>query len=338
MDYSSIGIQGIGYCVPEKIVTNKDIEEMTGLAEDKVLFYTGLKERRWAADHEAFSDFAVAAAKEAMEDAGVSPDEIKLVIVATGSGDFFSPAPGCLIQHELGLKEALVLNLNQACAAPNYAMATAIRFMMDGSYDKALVVCGDVTTRMLNPKVNLFVGAIGDAASAVVLGKLKDGYQGFLSEYFDSDGQYFYGSGLFNRGSRVPRESLGEGKDYFITRDEIGGIILPNVIKWFKTSFYKCLERANLKQEDIGFISPHPAAMSQITAQLQSIKEKIEKTHIVTDVYGHSGGGTAFIVLKEALKAGKLKPGDYVFNFGNGAGFQWGGMLFRWCEKEEFAN
>jgi len=336
MDYSSVGIQGIGYCVPEKRITNEDVVNMTGLDKEKIEFFTGLKERRWANDEEAFSTFATAAAKQALNDAGISPKDIKLLVVATGSGDFYSPAIGCLIQHEVGLENAFVLNLNQACAAPNYALATAIRFMIDGTYDKALVICGDVTTRMLSPHENLFVGFLGDAASAVVLGKLKDGKKGFISEHFDSDGRYFYGSGLFNWGSRVPREELGEGKEYFITRDEIAGILLPNIIKWFKTSFQKCLEKAELKQEDIDFISPHPAAMSQIIAQLQSIKENLDKTHIVTDLYGHSGGGTTFIVLKEALKHGKLKPGNLIFNFGNGAGFQWGGMIFRWCDKDEF--
>ncbi|WP_432402604.1 3-oxoacyl-ACP synthase III family protein [Wukongibacter sp. M2B1] len=338
MNYSSVGIQGVGYCVPEGRTTNKDIEDMTGLSEEKVKFFTGLDERRWANDEEAFSSFAIPAAKKALADAGVSPKDIKLLVVATGSGDYFSPAIGCLIENEVGLENAFVLNLNQACAAPNYALATAIRFMIDGTYDKALVICGDVTTRMLSKHENLFVGFTGDAASAVVLGKLKDGKRGFISEHFDSDGRYFYGSGLFNRGSRVPREDFDEGKDYFITRDELAGIVLPNIIKWFKTSFNKCLEKADLKQDDINFISPHPAAMSQIIAQLQSIKEDLNKTHIVTDLYGHSGGGTAFIVLKEASKLGKLKPGDLVFNFGNGAGFQWGGMIFRWCNKDDFIN
>ncbi|SKC76414.1 3-oxoacyl-ACP synthase III family protein [Maledivibacter halophilus] len=336
MNYSSVGIQGVGYSVPERRVTNEDIEKMTGLDKEKVKFFTGLEERRWANDKEAFSTFGVSAAKEALEDAKVDPKDVNLLIVATGSGDFFSPAIGCLIQHEVGLENAFVLNLNQACAAPNYALATAIRFIIDGTYNKALVICGDVTTRMLNPNENLFVGAIGDGASAVVLGKLKDGKKGFISEHFDSDGKYYYGSGLFNNGSRVPREELGEGKNYFITRDEIAGIILPNVIKWFKTCLNECLAKANLKQEDIDFISPHPAALSQIIAQLQSIKEDLSKTHIVTDLYGHSGGGTSFIVLKEALKLGKLEPGDIVYNFGNGAGFQWGGMIFRWCDKNDF--
>lgn len=338
MNYSSVGIQGIGYCVPEKRITNDDVVNMTGLDKEKVEFFTGLEERRWANHEEAFSTFGIAAAKEALDDAGVSPRDIRLLIVATGSGDFYSPAVGCLIQHELGLENAFVLNLNQACAAPNYALATAIRFMIDGTYDKALVICGDVTTRMLSRHENLFVGFLGDAASAVVLGKLKDGKKGFISEHFDSNGRYFYGSGLFNWGSRVPREELGEGKEYFITRDEIAGILLPNIIKWFKISFHSCLEKGNLKQEDINFISPHPAAMSQIIAQIESINENLSKTHLVTDLYGHSGGGTTFIVLKEALKNGKLKPGDLIYSFGNGAGFQWAGMIFRWCDRDEFID
>ncbi|MEA4962229.1 3-oxoacyl-ACP synthase III family protein, partial [Lutispora sp.] len=151
MLYSSIGIQGIGYSVPERRATNKDIQSMMGLPEDQILFYTGITERRWANENEAFSDFAIKAATEAIEDSGVSPEDIHLLIVATGSGDFFSPASGSLIQHELGLKNVLVLNINQACAAPNYAIATAVRYLISGTYDKALIVTGDCTSRMLNP-------------------------------------------------------------------------------------------------------------------------------------------------------------------------------------------
>ncbi|GAU79285.1 3-oxoacyl-ACP synthase III family protein [Fusibacter sp. 3D3] len=336
MNYASIGIQGIGYSIPDRIVTNKDIENLIGLEEEQVAFYTGVKERRWANENEAFSDFAIKAGQAAIEDSGVSKEEINLLIVATGSGDFFSPATGSLIQHELGLENALVLNLNQACAASNYALATAIRYMIDGTYDKALVVTGDCTSRMLNAEENLFMGFIGDGASAVVLGKLKAGFSGFLSEHFDSDGKFFYGSGLFNRGSRVPRAEQGEGKDYFITRSEIVGVLLPRVITWFTTSLDECLRKANLKRTDVNFYSPHPAAISQLEAQLDAIGESLEKTHIVTDMYGHSGAGSAFIILKEAVQNNKIKPGDYIFQFGNAAGFQWAGMLLRWCDKNEF--
>lgn len=336
MKYSSIGIQGIGYNLPERVVTNKDIENYIGLEEEQVEFYTGITERRWADDIEAFSDFAIKAAKEAIEDSGVLAEEIQLLVVATGSGDFYSPAPGALIQHELGLKNAMVLNMNQACAAPNYALATAMRFIMCGTYDKALVVTGDCTSRMLDSKENLFMGFIGDGASAVVLGKLKEGKTGILSEHFDSDGKFFYGSGLFNRGSRIPREENGEGKDFFVTQGEIVGILLPKVITWFKESLYACLEKADMTLEEVDFFSPHPAALSQMEAQMDAIGVGLEKTHVVTDMYGHSGAGSAFIILKEAVKANKLNPGDHIFQFGNAAGFQWAGMLMRWCDKEDF--
>ncbi|SNT01297.1 3-oxoacyl-[acyl-carrier-protein] synthase-3 [Anaerovirgula multivorans] len=334
----SVGIQGVGYYVPDQVITNEDVERLTSVPAEKVKLILSVDERRWVNDDEALSDIAVKAGEAALKDAGVSPEEIGLLILGTGSSDFYCPPSGCQVQHRLGLKNAMLLNINQACATPIFCLSTAARFVADGTYKKALVICGDISSRFLNFSENLLAGALGDAASAVVLGKLKDGYKGFLSEHFDADGEHFDASGLFAFGSRIPREEFGEGKPYPIVKNEKMNFLIPEIINWFRGSFDICLERAGLTKDDLDFVAPHPAAIPQIYMQLDSAGISYDKNLIVTDKIGHSGGGSMFIILHEAREVGMIKPGSKIFCFGNGAGFNWGGILFRWCDSSEFAN
>lgn len=327
--YKTIGIKGLGYSVGSNIITNKDIYEMSGIPEDVIEFSTGGKERRWAKEDENFSSLAIKAGKEALKDAFVSEKDIKLLVVATTTDNNNIPASGCLIQHELGIEDAVVLNLNGACASQIYALSTAIHVMNGKKINNALVITGDVLSRSLEKKENIILGMMGDGASAAVLGRLKDGNMGFLSEYFNSEGKYFYSSGCF-------KSDEEEGKKYFnVVKDDMGKILFE-VINWFKKSFENCLLDANLQKENIDFFSPHPANIAQMKNQLQSIGIDFSKTHLVTDKFGHCGGGTQFIVLKEALKNRRIKHGDNVFMFANGSGFQYGGMVLRWNDKDKF--
>ncbi|MCK4258981.1 MAG: ketoacyl-ACP synthase III [Halanaerobiales bacterium] len=335
--FEKAGIQGLGYYVPEKVVTNEDIEKLTGVSASKVELILAVKERRWVSDGQALSDLAVKAGEAALKDAGVSPEEIGLLILGTGSNDYYCPASGCQVQHRLGLKNTMVINMNQACAAPIFALATAARFVADGTHKKALVICGDVSSRFLSFEENLLVGALGDAASAAVIGQLKDRAKGFLSESFNANGEHYDASGIYSMGSKIPTEEW-EGKPYGVNNDEKMGVLIPMIIDWFANSFTNCLDRAGLKQEEIDFIAPHPAAIPQIYQQLDSIDAGYDKNLIVTDMIGHSGGGSMFIILKEARERGMIKPGNNVFCFGNGAGFNWGGIMFRWCDKSEFVD
>lgn len=334
--YKSIGIQGIGYATGSRVVSNKEISELSGIDENIIQLTSGLVERRWALEHESFSTFAIEAGRKAIEDAGIIPEEIDLLIIGTTMDDYVVPASGCLIQHELGLGKAMVVNTNEGCAAPIYTLSVAGHIMNSNSQIRhALVICGDVGSRILNYEQNIMTGMLADGASAVVLGRLKEGYEGFLAEQFEASGQYFYGSGIFGKGCRIPQP--GEpSSELFIMNTEVTGSILVEVMKWFKESFYSCIEMAGVEKKDVKLISPHTANIGQIKNQLDAIDEDITKTHIVTDRLGHCGGGTQFIVFKEARKANKIKNGDIVFSFGNASGFQHGGILFRWNDKENF--
>lgn len=335
--YSSIGIKGIGYSVPERVVSNEEIAAYCGYDLDVVSDFTLIEERRWATDDQAFTDFAIDAARKAMEDAGVAAEEIKILIVATSSDDYYNPRSGAYIQHVLGLKDPFVLNIDQSCAGPIYALSAGAHLMNGMKADHALVIAGDCGIRMVEKPGNLLLGTGGDGCGAVVLGRLKKGKQGFLSECFGSAGEFYKNFGIYNFGSRIPRKELNEGNERY-TASEDGNIILFRVLKWFKTSFKSCLKEAGLKMEDVSFISPHPAAISQIKLQMRAIKADMEKTNLVSRHFGHSGGGTHFIILQESLKEKRIKAEDIVFMFGNGSGFLWGGILIKWCDKADFIS
>ena len=230
----------------------------------------------------------------------------------------------------------MVINTNEGCAAPIYTLSVAGHIMNSNNEIRhALVICGDVGSRILKYEQNIMTGMLSDGASAVILGRLKDGYEGFLAEQFDAAGQYFFGSGVFGRGCRIPQP--GEpSSELFVMNTEVTGSILVEVMKWFRESFYKCIEIAGVKKEDVKLISPHTANIGQIKNQLDAINEDYSKAYIVTDHIGHCGGGTQFIVFKEARKANRIKNGDIVYAFGNASGFQHGGILFRWNDKENF--
>lgn len=335
--YHTVGIKGIGYSVPERTVSNEEVAALCGYDVDIVRDFTLIEERRWATDDQSFSDFAIDAARKAMEDAGVTAEDIKIVVVATSSDDYYNPRSGAYIQHVLGIKDPFVLNIDQSCAGPIYALSVGVHLMNGMHGDHALIITGDCGMRKVEKKGNLLMGTGGDGCGAVVLGRLKEGKQGFLSECFGSAGEFFKNFGIYNFGSRIPRKELNEGNELF-TASEDGNIILFRVLKWFKTSFKTCLKEAGLSMEDVSFISPHPAAISQVKLQMKAIKADMEKTNLVSRHFGHSGGGTHFIILKESLEEKRIKAGDAVFLFGNGSGFLWGGILFRWCEKADFIS
>lgn len=334
--YKTIGIRGLGYQMGSKVISNEEIAKLTGIDENIIKLTSGLTERRWALENESFSTFAIEAGKKAIDDAGILPEEIDLLVVGTASDDYFCPASGCLLQHKLELKDVMVINTNEACAAPIYALSIAGHIMNSNTKIRhALVICGDIGSRFLNYEQNIMAGMLSDGASAVVLGRLKEGNEGFLAEQFNSAGEYFFGSGVFGKGSRIPQP--GEpSSEKFIMNTEVTGTILVEVMKWFKESFNSCIDMAGINKEDVTLISPHTANIGQIKNQLDAIGADFSKAHIVTDKLGHCGGGTQFIVFKEARNENKIKNGDIIFVFGNASGFQHGGILFKWNDRENF--
>jgi len=333
MCLNDVGIMSVSYSAPDTIVTNNEIEQKFGIDKGLIKELTMIDERRIAGDEIAFSDLAVRAGKEAISAADISPSEIGVLVVATSSDDYYNPKSGAFLQRELGT-DAFVLNIDQSCAGGIYAISTAAHLMLSKNKGKALVIAGDCDMRKVSGDSPFFIGSGGDACGAMVLGKLKKGKKGILSESFGTAGEYYENFGLYNYGSRVLESSKDGPTSYEQSAD--GNVILFKVLRWFKKSLKECLDAAGMLKEDVDFYSPHPAAVSQIKLQMKSIKVDIDKTNLVSSKFGHSGSGTHFIILNESINSKRLAAGDSVFMFGNGSGFLWGGMLINWCSLSDF--
>lgn len=331
------GILGIGYCTPEKVFTNQDLEAL-GVSAQFVEFYFGVKERRISTE-QSYGDLAVIAAQRAMEDADVEPDQIDMLISNTSTNDYFMPHTGCLLQERLKLRsDIMVLNTNVICCGMNYGMSLASKYISSGLFNTVLLITGDVLFRMAVGQSE-FSGMFGDGVGAVVLKRLKPEFVGIIAETYGSQGDLFDVMGLFSLGSRDNKYNEIHDGEFDIKVDMKKGANIPLLtVKWFKDCFEKCLHLSGLKKDDISFVSPHPVSIPQIHEQLKSMDIPLEKTLIVTDKFGHCASGTAPIVFTEAYRGKKIKEGDLVFSFNVAAGYQYGGVIFRWPSKNDFVR
>lgn len=329
------GILGIGYSIPERVFTNEEFEKY-GISSDFIDFYFGIKERRLAENH-SYSDLAVEAAQKAMDDANIKSEDIDMIITNTATNDHIVPASGCLLQNRLKLRpDVMVLNTNVICCGMNYGMSIASKFVRSGLYKTVLLISGDVMFRVIAGKSN-FSAMFGDGVGAAVLRKLKPGCSHILAETYGAEGNLYDVMGLYSFGSRDNRYDKVVNNEFEIKVDLKKGANIPLLtVNWFKNCFEKCLEKSNLNKDDIDFVSPHPVSIPQIREQLKSMDIPEEKSLVVTDKLGHCASGTTPIVFTEALKSKKIKGGDLVYSFNAAAGYQYGGLIFRWPKKEDF--
>jgi 3-oxoacyl-[acyl-carrier-protein] synthase-3 len=342
MSNYEVGIMGIGYALPDHVLTNKELQEKYGFNSEYIEMTFGVKERRVAykeGKSEPISTFGIKAARAAMEDAGVEPAEIDLMLVSVCTSDYPIPKMSYFIQDELGITNAHIININAACSGSNFGLGLAWRYLKSGLYKKALLIMGDAITYGLG-EGNILAAGFGDGSSAAVLAPLKSNVKGILADHYSSDDKYYFSTYAKAPGSEFPLSEEAINKNLHragYTKQVTEDIVLLTV-HWFQTTLEACLKKANLNKHDIHFFSPHPVSKMQIDAQLASIDVNPtgNQYHFVTDKYGHSSSGTALIVLKEALLAKKISPGDRVFCFSVGSGFVWGGMIIQWWDREKF--
>lgn len=329
------GIRGVGYCVPDKVFVNSDFEQY-GLSPEFVEFYFGTKERRHAAE-ESYTDLGMQAAKRAIEDAGIGASDIDMIISNSTTNDHFAPSSGTLLHELLGLrKNAMTLNTNVVCCGLIYAYSIASGYIATGRFKNVLVVTGDVMFRMALGQTP-FAGIFGDGVGAAVISILREGREGIVSESFGTAGEYYDVMGLYSLGSRDNNYGHIYEGEFDIKVDTKRGADIPiQTVEWFRSTFTGCLSQAGLNVSDIDFVSPHQVSIPQIRAQLESMDVPEGRTLMVSERYGHCGGGTTPIVLTEAKRNSLVTDDDLVFAFNCAVGYQYGGMIFRWHDGEAF--
>lgn len=323
-------ITGVGHYVPPKKLTNKELEKMVDTSDEWILSRTGIKERRILEDGKGSSFMGALASKVALEVAHVEPEEIELIIVATVTPDMFFPSTACLIQHEIGAKNAWGVDVNGACTGFIYATAMGAQFIESGRYKKVLVVGSDKMSSITDYTDRNNCILFGDAAAAVVLEATEEPDTGIIDYILKSDGSgqnflYMKGGGSLHPASH---ETI-DNKMHYIFQD--GRTVFKFAVTGMADITEEIVKKNNIDSEEIKLFIPHQANLRIIDATAKRIKLSPEK--VVRNIvnYGNTTAATIPLGLSEAFHDGKLKKDDIVVFAAFGAGFTWGSMLVRWA-------
>jgi 3-oxoacyl-[acyl-carrier-protein] synthase-3 len=323
-----IRIVGTGSYLPEKVLTNKDLEKMVDTSDEWIVSRTGIKERRICSDKEAASDLGIKAARRALEYANVKVKDVDLLIVATITPDMFFPSTSCIIQTKLGIKNAAVFDLNAACAGFIYSLSTAQQFLQIGTYKTAVVIATETLSKITDWEDRNTCVLLGDGAGAAVLKKEK-GDSGILSCYLDADGRYGDLLNMPAGGSRIPATvATVKNRLHYLKMkgNETFRIAIPEMTKSVKRG----LENCGLKIEDVSLVIPHQANIRIIRALARRLSLPIEKVFINIDRCANTSAATVAIALDEANRRGRIKKGDIIELVAFGAGFTWGSCVIKW--------
>lgn len=324
---TGVRIVATGSYVPDPIVTNEDLHRTLGFDPAWIVQRTGIRERRHAPAEQATSDLCLEAARRAMEQAGVSPDDIDLVLVGTFTPDMSFPATACLVQDRLGIR-APAVDLQAACAGFMYALVTGAQFVATGCSKLALVIGADCNSRILNPKDQSTYPLFGDGAGAVLLAAGSP-EQGLVSYTIGADGS---GGDLLSRpmgGSRVPiRCDLVEQGLHYLQMD--GRAVFKWAVRLLDESITAVLGAANLAARDIDLVILHQANIRIVYAATDVLGIDRKNVFINLDRYGNTSAGSIPLAIDEARQQGRIKPGDRVLLSGFGAGLAWGTAVWRW--------
>lgn len=321
-------VAGTGMCVPPQVLTNADLERMVDTSDQWIVERTGIRERHIALPHQATTDLAEVASRQALENAGIKPDEIDLIILCTVGPDRVVPPSACELQHRLGANSAAAFDLNAACSGFLYGLAVADQFIATGAYRTVLVVGAETLSRLTDYTDRSTCVLFGDGAGAVVLvPSSTDG--GILSFCLGSDGS---GADLLQvpaGGSRMPasRETV-ENRLHFIKMK--GNEVFKLAVRGMVRSVDEALKKAGLARSEIDWIIPHQANRRIIEATAERLG--VPKDHVIVNIDRHGNTAAASIpmALAEAVGSGLIKDGQIVVMVGFGAGLTWGSVVLQW--------
>lgn len=326
---SLMGVQivGTGSYVPAQVVTNEQLQRALGFDAHWILQRTGIRERRYAAAHEATSDLCVNAARLAIATADVRPEDIDLVIVATFTPDMAFPATACLVQAQLGV-HAAAMDLQAACAGFMYALITAAQYVVTGCSKLALVIGGDCNSRILNPRDQRTYPLFGDGAGAVLVTR-GSSRQGLVRYQLGSDGS---GGEMLCRpagGSRLPvTNELIEQDMHYLQMD--GRAVFKWAVRVLTDSIEQVLASAGMGIEDISLLLAHQANIRILKAATDVLAVPTDRIFNNLDRYGNTSAASVPIALDEAYRADRFDRDDLLLLSGFGAGLTWGTALLRW--------
>ncbi|MDR1611674.1 MAG: ketoacyl-ACP synthase III [Planctomycetota bacterium] len=325
----SARIAGTGRYLPEKRLTNQDVEKMVDTNDEWIRQRTGIMERRIAAPEQATSDLAHEAARIAIADAGLEPKDIDQIIVATVTADTVFPSTACRLQFSLGCREIPAFDLGAACSGFIYALAIARTGIAAGSFDNVLVIGAETLSRIVDYEDRGTCILFGDGAGAAVLSVAGDGEPGIIDTHFAADGSGADLMILPGGGSRIPasHEMVNQRLQYI--RME-GRSVYRQAISKIVMLVEESLKRCHLTRDDIDLIIPHQMNARIIQSAADRLNIPMEKLFVNIDRYGNTSAATIPIAIDEAKREGRLKKGDLVCLVTFGGGMTWASALLRW--------
>ena len=324
----SAGIIGVGMYAPEKVLTNAELAGMLNVTEEWIESMSGIRERHIAAPSQAASDMGAVAAQRALTQAGVSPDEVDLIIVSTSTPDMQFPSTACIIQERLGIKNVPAFDLTAVCSGFVYALTVGAQFIANEFSRTVLVIGTEAVSRVINWSDKDTCMLIGDGAGAVVLRQVPSGY-GVLSAKLGADGSGASFMMVPAGGSRKP--PTAEVIEKKMNKIQMNGQeVFKFAMKKLPEVTEQALELANLHTEDLKLIIPHQANLRIIEAAARRMDLPMEKFMVNVERYGNTSSATIPIALYEALETGRIESGDLIALTGFGGGLTWGSLIMRW--------
>ncbi|MDU0201395.1 MULTISPECIES: beta-ketoacyl-ACP synthase III [Paenibacillus] len=328
MNLIPVGVLGTGKYVPDRILTNQELETMVETNDEWIVTRTGIRERRIAAEGQATSDLCYEASLIALANAGITADQLDLIVVSTITPDMSFPSTACILQEKLGAKKAAAFDLSAACSGFVYGLANASNFIATGTYKYALVIGADCLSKITDYTDRNTCILFGDGAGAVVIGEVPE-ERGFKSFELGADGTGGPLLKIEGGGSRNPasQTSIDQRMHYIYMA---GAEVFKFAVRIMGNAADEVLNKAGWDKSDIDLLVPHQANMRIIQASLNRLEMTADKCMINLDKYGNMSAASIPVALAEAAEQGRLTEGDRLVLVGFGGGLTWGATALVW--------
>jgi len=323
-----IKIRSTGVYLPDKVLTNADLEKMVDTSDEWITTRTGIKERRIVSKEQVTSDLAVNAARMALERGGLKAEDVDLILVATNTPDTIFPATACWVQKKLGIKEIPAFDLEAGCTGLLYALIVAESLILSGTARRILLIGADILTKITNWEDRSTCVLFGDGAGAFILEESDDD-SGLISHFWGADGSLAELLILPGGGTLHPaNEKTVEKKLHYLTMK--GNEVFKHAVKRMGESALEALKRAGLDKSQVDYLIPHQANLRIIDASGERLNLPKEKIVANIHKYGNMSVATIPVALHELAEEGKLQKGKIIVMVAFGAGFTWAAAVYRW--------